>query len=242
MRVAVRAHDITAKTPEELCEKLHSLGVSEIQLVPHKSFPNFVYNKENILTLSKTLSQNGIHVAVYGRYIDPVTDEGIKTFIQHIEYAKILNADVIATESAVKPVEFPCDQRIYDALRESFQMFCSLGQKYHVKVAVETVQIHPVNTVQQTYELLKKVDCSNFGVILDPANLSMENEDLQESYARQAIELYGKSILAVHWKKELVGSQHSVLNWLQNQDAVPLITEGITETSLRHIIPQFTEF
>ena len=236
MRVAVRAHDIIANTPGELCEKLHSLVVSEIQLVPHKSFPNFVYSKENIVALSKILSQNSIHVAVYGRYIDPATDQGRQTFIEHIEYAKLLNADVIATESAIKPVKFPCDRQIYDTLKESFQVFCSCGRKQNIKVAVETVQIHPINTVQQTYRLLKEVGARNFGVILDPANLSMEDEKLAEIYASQAIELYGESILAVHWKKESFSPEHRVLNWLKNKDNVPLITEGLAESSLRGLL------
>lgn len=125
-----------------------------------------------------------------------------------------------------------------DILRESFRSFCSLGQNQNVKVAVETVQIHPINTVQQTYSLLKEVGYHNFGVILDPANLSMDNEDLQECYARQAIELYGESILAVHWKKESFDNTSGVLNWLKNKEDIPVITEGITESSLIDIVPK----
>ena len=101
MRIGLRGHDVSADNPEELCRKIVALGVNEIQLVVHKSFPDFQYNAENIQVLANVFVQNHIQVAVYGCYIDPLTPSGQERFLEHIRYAKKLNADVIATESAI---------------------------------------------------------------------------------------------------------------------------------------------
>ena len=101
MRTGVRGHDITADTPRALCEKLDTLGVHEIQLVAHKSFPGFAYSEETIRDLAASFQRHGVYVAVYGCYIDPLSDEGQARFHEHIRYAQILNAGCIATETAL---------------------------------------------------------------------------------------------------------------------------------------------
>ena len=76
MKAGIRAHDIAADSPQALCRALNQLHVSEIQLVAHKSFTNFRYSEAEILKLKQVFDQYEIHVAVYGCYIDPLTEEG----------------------------------------------------------------------------------------------------------------------------------------------------------------------
>ena len=88
MRIGVRGHDITADTAWALCKKLDVLGVHEIQLVTHKSFPGFVYSEETVCDIAASFQRHGIHAAVYGCYIDPLSDEGQARFHEHIRYAQ----------------------------------------------------------------------------------------------------------------------------------------------------------
>ena len=41
MNLGVRGHDVPSESVELLCQKLCQLGLYEIQLVAHKSFPDF---------------------------------------------------------------------------------------------------------------------------------------------------------------------------------------------------------
>ena len=43
LRIGVRGHDVPAENADSLCSQLCALGVDEIQLVVHKSFPQFIY-------------------------------------------------------------------------------------------------------------------------------------------------------------------------------------------------------
>ena len=91
-RIGVRGHDMPAENVDSLCSQLCALGVDEIQLVVHKSFPQFIYNRKHIETLAEAFQRSGIRIAVYGCYIDPLSDEGQARFHEHIRYAQLLNA------------------------------------------------------------------------------------------------------------------------------------------------------
>ena len=73
LRIGVRGHDVPAENVDSLCSQLCALEVNEIQLVVHKSFPQFIYNRKHIETLAETFQNSGIHIAVYGCYIDPLS-------------------------------------------------------------------------------------------------------------------------------------------------------------------------
>ena len=86
MNLGVRGHDVPSESAELLCQKLCQLGLREIQLVAHKSFPDFPYGKEAVAKLAETLNHYGIRVAIYGCYVDPLAEAGKARFLEHIEY------------------------------------------------------------------------------------------------------------------------------------------------------------
>lgn len=237
MKIGIRAHDIAANSPEALCQCLNRLQVREIQLVAHKSFPDFRYSEREIQKLKQVFDQYGIHVAVYGCYIDPLTKEGQERFHTHIRYAEILGSGVIATESAVGTTKLQEDERVYHDLVEVFRGFARDGADHGVRVAVETVLAHPICSPEKTRRLLEDVASDNLYGILDPGNLAGEGDDAKErAISQRGIALYGSRISAIHWKKPNLEEAHPALQFAAGQENVPVITEGLTGETLEALI------
>ena len=230
MRLGIRGHDILAESPKALCEKLASLGISEIQLVAHKSFPNFTYSMEEIESLACIFREYGIRVAVYGCYIDPLTTAGQERFLEHIRYAAVLGADAIATESGVGYTDLQEDEVVYRQLVTVFRRFAEAGKVAGVPVAIETVSVHPICSPERTKRLLNDVANDNLYVILDPVNLDpMLETEAQYSYSESAIALYGDRIIAVHWKNPEIDLAHPAVRLALEKCQVVLMTEGLHE-------------
>lgn len=233
MKIGVRGHDIEAHDPEKLCKELNALGVRNIQLVIHKSFPGFCFTDDEMQSLKRVLGHYGIHVAIYGCYIDPLVQADREKFHQHIRYAKMLDADVIATESAVGITQLQEDEAVYQKLVEMFRSFANDAQEVGIPIAIETVWAHPIHSPEKTKRLLDDVGTENMQVILDPVNLSAAG-DVWEEYkeSQKAVELYGDRIVALHWKKSEIDPSHPALAFATTHENVAVITEGITGENL----------
>ena len=242
MRIGVRGHDITADTAWALCKKLDALGVHEIQLVTHKSFPGFVYSEETIRDLAASFQRHGIHVAVYGCYIDPLSDEGQARFHEHIRYAQILGAGCIATETALGVTTAQNDEARYQALVPVFRRFADDAAAHGVRCAVETVWVHPICSPEKTARLFADVGSDNLYAILDPVNL-LENEadPHRTEKTQRAIELYGDKILAIHWKDAQADAADPAIQFACKNPAVTVITEGLTGDVLKNTIQQMKQ-
>lgn len=239
MNLGVRGHDVPSESAELLCQKLCQLGLYEIQLVAHKSFPDFPYGKEAVTKLAETLKHYGIRVAIYGCYVDPLTEAGKARFLEHMEYAKILNAGVIATESGVCLADPNREAEDYTSLVEVFRQFTSHGASLGVNVAIETVFGHPICTPEKTKRLLTDVAAENLFVILDPVNLNhCENDPAFYAHSQKAVELYGDRIVAVHWKHPEIYEDHPAICFWQGSDRAVLIAEGLTDEKLEGFVKQ----
>lgn len=242
MRLGVRGHDITADTPWALCEKLDALGVHEIQLVAHKSFPGFAYSEETIGDLAASFQRHGIHIAVYGCYIDPLSDEGQARFHEHIRYAQILNAGCIVTETALGVTNAQNDEARYQALVPVFRRFADDAAAHNVRCAVETVWVHPLCSPEKTAQLISDVGSDNLYAILDPVNLLESDADPRRAEkTRRAIELYGNKILAVHWKDAQANANDPALQFACENENITVITEGLTGETLKNTIQQLKQ-
>ena len=239
MRIGVRGHDITTDTPQALCEKLDVLGVHEIQIVAHKSFPGFAYSEEAIRDLAASFQRHGVHIAVYGCYIDPLSDEGQARFHEHIRYAQILNAGCIATETALGITTAQNDEARYQALVPVFRRFADDAAAHNVRCAVETVWVHPLCSPEKTARLIADAGSDNLYAILDPVNLLESDTDPHRAEkTRRAIELYGDKILAVHWKDTQADANDPALQFARGNENVTVLTEGLTEAALSTVLTQ----
>ena len=242
MRIGVRGHDVEAAAPEELCRALEALGVGEIQLVAHKSFPGFVYSEESIRSLGACFRDHGIGVAVYGCYIDPLTEQGQARFLEHIRYARILKAGCIATETALGVTTAQNDAERYEKLVPVFRRFSREAEAQGVRCGVETVWAHPICTAEKTARLLADVGSDNLYAILDPVNLLEGEADLYRAEkTRRAVELYGDRILAIHWKDDRADAEDPALQFAAKKEEITVITEGLTGEKLKTVIGQMKQ-
>ena len=243
MRLGIRGHDVAASTPQALCQALEEMGVGEIQLVAHKSFPGFSYSEEHVSALGQVFRHYGIAVSVYGCYIDPLAEEGQLRFHEHIRYARLLNAGCIATETALGITDAQEDEERYQALVPVFRRFAADAAAQGVRCAVETVWVHPICSPEKTVRLFSDVGSDNLYAIVDPVNLAGEKPgDFRTAQTRRAIALYGDRILAIHWKDRQVDENDPALMFARENEAVTVITEGLTGSALEQVISQLRQF
>lgn len=236
MRFGVRGHDVPASDPVDLCKKLNAMGIRELQLVAHKSFPDFCYSEDSVRQLAAVFSEYNIHIAIYGCYIDPLSEEGQARFLEHIRYAAMLGADVIATETAEYNTHQQEDEEAYQRLVSVFRCFVSEAEKAGVRIAVETAYAHPICTPEKTLRLLQDVASDSLSVILDPMNLMhFENDPLAPEYTRKAIALYGDRIMAVHWKEQELNTSHPAFLFAKSSENTVFITEGLAPEDIQKI-------
>lgn len=239
MVLGVRAHDINAVSASELCRKLKDVGVNAIQFAPHKSFPDLIYTESSIREIAEIFHENNICTAVYGCYIDPCTPEGMKRFLKHIEYAAILKAKMIATETALSAEEDDSGAK-YGALADIFRRFVEKAEKFGINVGVEAVMGHPLSTPELTRALLDKVGSDRLRVILDPVNLAQGQgnpEDLQadaQAESLRAIHLFGGRIDVIHYKAEMGEAIRPILDKMSERKEVCVLTENIPLTSMQY--------
>lgn len=232
MILGTRAHDIQADSALDLCRKLKSIGMDTIQFAPHKSFPDLVYSEQAIREIAGIFHENGIHTAVYGAYIDPCTPEGVERFLEQIKYAAILNAGMIATETALKAESGDVSAK-YGLLADAFRSFADKAEQLGVDVAVEMVSIHPIATPELMIELLRAVGSERLRVVLDPINLasptSKGEQQLKEAceQSQRAIQLFGERIGAVHYKKELAHGIRPVLEAMPKDQEICVLLENV---------------
>lgn len=242
LRIGVRGHDVPAENVDSLCSQLCALEVNEIQLAVHKSFPQFIYNRKHIETLAETFQNSGIHIAVYGCYIDPLSAEGQARFHEHIRYAQLLNAGCIATETALGVTNAQNDEARYQALVPVFRRFADDAAAHNVRCAVETVWVHPLCSPEKTARLIADVGSDNLYAILDPVNLLESDTDPHRAEkTRRAIELYGDKILAVHWKDARADANDPAIQFALENENVTVITEGVTDETLKNTIQQLKQ-
>lgn len=242
LRIGVRGHDVPAENVDSLCSQLCALEVNEIQLVVHKSFSQFIYNRKHIETLAETFQNSGIHIAVYGCYINPLSAEGQARFHEHIRYAQLLNAGCIATETALGVTNAQNDEARYQALVPVFRRFADDAAAHNVRCAVETVWVHPLCSPEKTARLIADVGSDNLYAILDPVNLLESDTDPHRAEkTRRAIELYGDKILAVHWKDARADANDPAIQFALENENVTVITEGLTDETLKNTIQQLKQ-
>ena len=108
-----------------------------------------------------------------------------------------------------------------------------------VRVAVETVSVHPICSPEKTWRLLDDVGSANLDVILDPVNLMHTEDDPNvNEYVKQTLRLYGDRVIAVHWKHPEAKRDDPALVFAARGEQTVVITEGLTDENLSKVIEQ----
>jgi sugar phosphate isomerase/epimerase len=227
MNFGVRAHDFGTLPPEQLAEKISAKGFHSIQLALTKAIPG-VPGKPGFLNPGLTgyvkdeFEKKDIRVAVVGCYIDPVNpDENIRKseierFREYIRYARNLGCNVVGTETgryAGDDLEKNRSDEAFNIMVESAKTMTAEAEKCGVFACIEGVTVHTIYSPQRMKQLLDAVNSDYIQVILDPCNYIDETNYMkQDQIMKDAFELFGEKIIAVHCKDFIIndGKKQSV--------------------------------
>lgn len=239
MELGMRAHDLEAVDIQNLCTQLGQLNIHSIQFAPGKSFPSLNLTAETIREMKRVLDAYDIRVAVLGCYIDPLTLQGEERFLREMEYASILQAGVIGTETSLVQCPENTEESQFQKIKEKFSKWASCAAHWGVSIGVEAVTGFPIDSVEKTARLLAELPPEHFKVIWDPANLiDRDNMAVQQEVFADGLNRYGSRIAAVHYKNRPDIYYKSSIDFCVQNPKIPILLEGITKSDVCSTLEQ----
>lgn len=225
MLIGVRAHDFGSGTFdefEEIIEKIAGLGFNSVQLAPAKSITEIGniedLTTEQVVKIREILERHNITVSVLGCYLDftselpVVRKESIATFKKYIDFAKVLNANMIATEASYGNYYGENSKVEYSYLMDCFHEIVPYAENAGVLVAIEPVVRHALDTPEITRAFLDHFRSDYLKVLYDQSNLleaDMGDED--DSMFARSIHSFGADIVAVHLKNFVIEDNRQIM-------------------------------
>lgn len=183
--IGVRAHDFGRMPLGELAPRIADAGFSHIQLALGKALSDFQYTcgiLSNGLarSIEKELSRNKLRPSVIGCYINPAEEDAgafqanIRTFKEHIRFAREMGCKIVATETGGIPVDGK-EEAARTAAFERVVRFVSEvtgeAEKFGVLVAIEAVSGHTINTVAAMDRMFARIPSDNLCALVDVVNM-----------------------------------------------------------------------
>ena len=217
MRIGVRAHDFGKLPAEELAARISARGLSCVQLALSKAIAGIdlkpgELNPGMAFHIGQAFHRHGLQIAVLGSYINPIHPDPeirralLDLFKEHLRYARDFGCGVVALETGSVSADYSYhpDNRGEPA----FQMFLSSiarlvqeAESFGVIVGIEGVTNHVVPTPASMRKVLDAIGSNHLQVVFDPVNLlSADNCRDQDRIMKEAFDLYGDRIVAVHAK------------------------------------------
>lgn len=220
IQFGMRAHDYCA--PGSMVDVFDQLGGSKIrhiQLALAKSINDYDFSYGHYSSgfahyIGELLKERSLHVAVLGCYINPVLpDETLRMaevnrFIEHLKYAKRINADMVGTETGRYSIDMSVTPKTetedcYRLLLDSFSKIVDAAESLGVTIGIEGVYNHTLSTPEKMSRFLYDLASPNIEVILDTANLispQTTEAQKQDEIIDKAFEYYGDRISLLHLK------------------------------------------
>ena len=218
--LGIRAHDFGKQTSENLAALVKKNGLCSIQLALNKAKKeierierkDLKIDKETIENVHKAFDKENVDIAVLGCYLNYAHPEAseirknIDIFKHHIEYAKILKARTVGTETGSVKADYSFDpknhsEEAYETFRNSLVEMLAFAEEKNVVVAIEGVSSHIIHTNQKMKRLLDEINSKYLKVILDPVNLlNSQNYNNQEDVLKESFDLLSDDIIIVHAK------------------------------------------
>lgn len=221
MTIGVRAHDFGQGSFADFAgtiKKIKETGYNSIQLAPAKCISEIALledlSGDQVIRIKQILDENEMKVSVLGCYIDIAQEDrkarrvSIDIFKKYLGYARILDAEMTATESSYKIVSDEEERKrgmeyVTAAMKEIVKE-AGAGQV----IAIEPVAVHPLNTPELAQKLLAEVAAPQLKVLYDPVNLMMPDTVTSQLQLFQRIkECLAQDIVAVHIKDFIVEKQ-----------------------------------
>ncbi len=220
MKIFVRAHDLGKTDEKTLAKQIADLGFDGLQLAINKAITGETaaygeITNERVNEIAKAFFDEGLTVPLIGSYFNPVhsnkegVEKNIKKFKQHLEFAHLLKADYVGSETG----SFNDDKWTYNPLNrteEAYQevkrIFGNLAEhakKVGSNLSIEGADGHCMYSPKQLKRLVDEIDNGHVFVTIDVYNfLNEENysKDYQRKVIDECIDLMKDKIRNIHLK------------------------------------------
>ena len=218
MKLMIRAHDLAARGENDIVKRLDELSLDGVQLVAYKSIDGVAYekgslSKERAGQIGDTLKRCGKSVALIGAYFNPVhpneakMQKGIDVFSDYLSLTSHLGCDVVGSETGSymgDPWGYHPDNRTAEAQTRVVEVFTALADtaaQYGARIGIEGAFNHVCHTPDVLFDVIKRINRDNVGVIFDLYNyLDISNYLDAYSILSRGHELFGKDIILYHLK------------------------------------------
>jgi sugar phosphate isomerase/epimerase len=218
IRIGLRAHDYGCLPPAELARTIAAYNVESVQLALSKALSRppaaGSLSPGYARSMRKIFEENGIAIAVLGCYINPVhpdrdeRERGLALFEEHLRFCRDFGCSLVGTETGSRNPD--CSWHPDTKKRETFDLLCSsverllkTAEKCGSIVGIEGVaDRHTLSSIELMRELIERFPSPALGVIYDPVNLIPDSglPCTQEEFFREALDILGDRIMAVHLK------------------------------------------
>lgn len=212
MKIGVRAHDYGKMEIEELAKVLHGCGYECAQLALPKAFVGIESYEDITLKhlerIREAFEKYQVEIPVFGCYMDlgnpneDVRKHAVDTMKKCLEYSKEVGAKVVGTETAYPRLTAEEKKIWYPHMLDSIQRVVEEAQKLDVKLAIEPVYWHPLDSLEVVMDIFEQVDDKkHLRMIFDASNLLEFPETTdQDAYWTEWLKTTGKYIEAMHIK------------------------------------------
>ena len=183
MKIGVRAHDYGKRPARQLAQILHEKGFEAVQLAIPKAIAGIDRYRgiapDQLKEIHDAFADNHIDIAVLGCYMDlgnpdaTVRREAVENVKACLHYAgKLGTRVVVGSETACAHLNTAQKKQWYPYAVDSVQRIVEEAQRLDAVYAVEPVACHPVDGMETTLDLIRRVDDSkHLRLIFDASNL-----------------------------------------------------------------------
>lgn len=242
MNIGIRPHDTEFKNIDELILNCQTLGVSGLQLVLVKNFPE-AFKNDNLDEIFSKLQANNINIYLLGSYFnmihpnDETLNTGIDIFLKNTKIAKKYSLTTIGSETG----SVNGDAWTYNPKNHTDESYLKFEQTLNqiitndVNVCIEPVYDHTVYDIDRVQQVLNTY--KDLNLIVDLANLlnELNAQNYQEIFT-YILENYKNKIKVFHFKNlQFINGEKKLVQLDEGIIDYEFILQKINEHSLQHI-------
>ncbi|NQX49164.1 sugar phosphate isomerase/epimerase [Paenibacillus tritici] len=216
IRYGTLAHTAGRLPLKELTAALQTYNIDFVQLALSKAIQDIDLSPGKLSPglasyIGEQFDRAGIRIGVLGCYINPIHPDPavrrveIDRFKEHLRYARLFGAPMVATETGALTTFQEFDPYRYEelgweALKATVEELAEEAEKWGVFLGLEGVSTHTLSSPAKMRRILDEVPSSSIGVVFDPCNLIGEEVHLQDEIVDSSFSLFGDRIILAHLK------------------------------------------
>ncbi|MCQ4088700.1 sugar phosphate isomerase/epimerase [Saccharibacillus sp. JS10] len=217
MKLGILAHTYGKRPTAELAKKIAEEGFTSVQLALPKAIGDIDCSPEKLSPglanhIGEAFDREGVRIAILGCYIDPVHPDPdirraeINRFKAHLRVARDFGCGMVGTETGsflTYAESHPSNyiEHGWSVLRETVSELAEEAERWGIKLAIEPVAGHTLNSLELVRRLMEEVPSSTVGLLFDACNLlNQERLPKQDEMMREAFETLADRMVLIHAK------------------------------------------